>query len=137
MEDNMKKKQSELIQIMDEVISCGETLVKIGDFLTELVSCGNRMIKAANEVKAAFTEDALPPASEVKQIAVKDKVPDAVKEIEKKSYTKEEVRAILADKASSGHRQEVKALLIKHGAEQLKLIDPSEYEALVKEAEEL
>ena len=53
-----------------------------------------------------------------------------------KVFSKEEVRAILADKSRSGFRAEVKALLTAHGAKQLSDIsDPQELAALVKEAE--
>ena len=48
--------------------------------------------------------------------------------------TLEEVRGILADKASSGFREAVQTLIKKHGANRLSDIDPSEYDALIKEA---
>jgi hypothetical protein len=53
-----------------------------------------------------------------------------------KVYTFEEARGILAEKARSGFRAEVKGLLAKRHAEQLSDIkDPKELAALVKEAE--
>ena len=62
--------------------------------------------------------------------------PPAKEEIPAKVYTKEEVRAILADKSRSGYRAEVKALLTAHGAKQLSdITDPEELAALVAEAE--
>lgn len=48
--------------------------------------------------------------------------------------TLEEVRGILADKASGGHRQAVQALIQKHGAKKLSDIDPSAYAVLIEEA---
>ena len=51
--------------------------------------------------------------------------------------TLEEVRGILADKASSGFREAVQALIKKHGANRLSDIDPSEYDALMQEVSEL
>lgn len=56
-----------------------------------------------------------------------------------KQYTIEEVRALLAEKArvSPANTNAVKALLIKHGADRLKQIAPSEYSALVEEASKL
>ena len=51
--------------------------------------------------------------------------------------TLEEVRGILADKASSGFREAVQTLIKKHGANRLSDIDPSEYDALIKEARAL
>ena len=60
----------------------------------------------------------------------------AAEETPAKVYSKEEVRAILADKSRSGFRAEVKALLTAHGAKQLSdITDPEELAALVAEAE--
>ena len=51
--------------------------------------------------------------------------------------TKEDVRAILAEMSSRGFTSQVKELLRKHGAATLSGIDPSEYAALIKDAEGL
>lgn len=56
---------------------------------------------------------------------------------EPKPLTLERVRAALAEKSRAGHTSEVKALLIKHGADKLSDIDPAEYPALLAEAEVL
>ncbi len=56
---------------------------------------------------------------------------------EPKPLTLEQVRAALAEKSRAGHTSEVKALLIKHGADKLSDIDPAEYPALLAEAEVL
>ena len=56
---------------------------------------------------------------------------------EPKPLTLEQVRAALAEKSRAGHTSEVKALLIKHGADKLSDIDPAEYLALLAEAEVL
>jgi len=49
----------------------------------------------------------------------------------------EEVRAVLAAKSQGGKQLEVKALIIKYGANKLTDIDPSCYKDLLKEAEVL
>ena len=51
------------------------------------------------------------------------------------TYTKEQVRAVLAAKSSAGFTDDVKALLEKFGAKQLKQVRESDYSALIKEAE--
>ena len=56
---------------------------------------------------------------------------------EEKPLTLEEVRAVLAEKSRSGHTEEVRELLAKHGADKLSEIDPAEYAALLAEAEVL
>lgn len=61
----------------------------------------------------------------------------AGQEPEEKPLTLEEVRAVLAEKSRSGHTEEVRELLNKHGADKLSEIDPAEYPALLAEAEVL
>lgn len=53
-----------------------------------------------------------------------------------KVYSYEEVRGILAEKARSGFRAEVKAILTAHGVKQLSDVkSPEEFAAIVAEAE--
>lgn len=47
----------------------------------------------------------------------------------------EDVRAVLAEKSRADHTAEVRALLQKYGATKLSKIDPTNYEALMKDAE--
>lgn len=54
-----------------------------------------------------------------------------------KKVTLPEVRAILANKSRAGFTEEVKQLLMKHGAEKLSGIAESEYAVLMKEAENI
>lgn len=95
-------KMSELSQVLDEMIACGEG-----------------MIKAANAIKEIFSSTEEAPATS-------ESTP---------SYTKEDVRGILAAKSAAGFKKEVKELLEKYGAQQLKQVDPKDYAALLKEAE--
>ncbi len=53
-----------------------------------------------------------------------------------KQYTYEEVRAVLAEKARTGFRAEVKALLTAHDVKQLSDVsDPALFAAIITEAE--
>ena len=65
------------------------------------------------------------------------KVESSMEKPEPRSLTLEQVRAALAEKSRAGHTAEVKALLIKHGADKLSDIDPAEYPALLAEVEVL
>jgi hypothetical protein len=47
----------------------------------------------------------------------------------------EDVRAVLAEKSRAGHTAEVRTLLQKYGAEKLSAVDPTNYEALLQDAE--
>ena len=93
------------------------------------------LLSIAGHLKAAASDfeklaDADAPTEKPKPEKVAEQ-PEVKKE---KKITLEDVRAVLADKARKGHRAEVKELLTKHGATKLSDIDPSEYEALMKEA---
>lgn len=63
--------------------------------------------------------------------------PEQKHEAEKKALSLEEVRAVLAEKSRTGHTAEIRALLLKHGADRLSAIDPGEYAVLLAEAEGL
>ncbi len=62
--------------------------------------------------------------------------PDAAVPAEPK-LTLEQVRAVLADKSRKGHTSEIRALLQRYGAAKLSGIDPSNYKALLADAEVL
>lgn len=55
------------------------------------------------------------------------------KEIEQRQLTLEEVRAAMAEKNREGHREEVKAILLKYGADKLTALDPEHYAEVLKE----
>ena len=78
-------------------------------------------------------------AEKPKEITSKPKDPTPAEDLpwEKKTLTFEEIRRLLAQKSKSGYSKEIKALISKHGAEKLSDINPSEYAALVAEAEVL
>lgn len=62
----------------------------------------------------------------------------AVENSEKKpALTLEEVRTVLAEKSRNGFSAEIKALLKKYGASKLSEVDSKNYEALLKDTEEL
>lgn len=56
---------------------------------------------------------------------------------EEKQPTLEEVRAAMADKSRDGHREAVKAIITKYGANKLSALDPKHYAAALKEVGEL
>ena len=77
------------------------------------------------------------PAQEPEKETAAKKEETPVEKPKSKPLSLEQVRAALAEKSRAGHTAEVKALLIKHGADKLSDIDPAEYPALLAEAEVL
>ena len=66
-----------------------------------------------------------------------EKFGDVEKEEAKPALTLEEVRTVLAEKSRNGFTAEIKELLKKYGASKLSEVDPKNYEALLKDTEEL
>ena len=115
-------KMSELATALDEMTEVGRTLI----------TCGENLLKAAAHVRDCFTED-MPAAEE--PATVTEPVAETPAP---KAYTKEEVRAILADLSQNGFRNEAKALVRKYSdGGSLTDIDPTKYPDLVAEAEAL
>lgn len=105
-------KMSELHLLVSELKNCGSTLIGLSESLADL-----------------FT------GSENPETPVQSETAPAVQA--EKPIALETVRALLAEKSRAGHTAKVRDLLENHGAEKLSAIDPSEYPALLAEAEEL
>ena len=131
-------KMSELSTSLDELTEVGR----------RLMSCGEDLIQAAARVKECFSDDTeeepKPAKAPGRRRAAKavepEQEPEPAAEPETpapKTYTKEEVRAMLADLSQSGHRDEAKALVKKYaGGGSLTDIDPARYPDLVQEVQD-
>ena len=106
------------------------TLDKAQQLGNDLVCLAASISEIAEELKAMydFDHDDGYDESEPREEAPKPEPPKP------KAPTLEEVRGILADKASGGHREAVQALIQRYGAKRLSDIAPSEFEALIQEA---
>lgn len=105
-------KTSELSLAVSELRRCGDALIGIADSLAGLFK-GPDDPATADQV---ISESIAPPA---------------------KPITLEAVRAVLAEKSRAGYTAEVRELLLKHGAEKLSEISPSEYPEMLAAAEVL
>ena len=120
--------------------------------LDDMIRCGEDLIRVAQEVKAIFSETEPEPVAagqkdseqepaagaqgeaepvNVPEVSVQDSV---ALDQDKGSLQLTDVRAFLAEKSRMGFTAQVKALLKKHGAGRLSEIAPAEYEALMEEA---
>lgn len=109
-------KMNKLSVELDELRKCGEALIGISDSLRDLFSTAeeNKPTKEAKK-KETFVEETPKP--------------------EKKALSLIDVRSVLSDKSRNGYTSDVKALLLKYGADKLSDINPKDYEALLAEAE--
>jgi hypothetical protein len=105
-------KMNELSLVITELKRCGEALIGISESLADLFT--------GSENPETPVQSETAPASQAK-----------------KPIALETVRALLAEKSRAGHTTKVRELLKNHGAEKLSEINPSEYPALLAEAEEL
>ena len=96
--------------------------------VTELRRCGDALIGIADSLAGFGGHDE---PSTADQVIAKSSTPPA------KTITLESVRAVLAEKSRAGYTAEVRELLLKHGAEKLSEINPTEYPALLAAAEVL
>ena len=111
---------------------------ELSQVLDEMIACGEGMIKATNAIKDIFSStEETPEKTETMPTKKSNKAPETAKaeEAPEPIYTKEDVRAVLASKSAAGYKKEDKELLEKYGAQQLKQVNPDDYAALLKEAE--
>lgn len=111
-------KMSELSMVLDELVSCGESLIRI-----------------STELKEIFSGASDPEPDKDEAPKAKKKEPEPVPE--KKALKLEDVRAILTEKTRAGYTNGIKSLLKKHGGSKLSEVPPEEYEALLQEVEGL
>jgi len=91
--------------------------------IEELRNAATAITDAANYLAQLFSgEDA-------------DTQPETPAPVQKPALTLEQVRAVLSEKSRAGYTANVRELLQKYGASNLSQVDPSNYEALLRDAE--
>lgn len=83
--------------------------------------------------KSKLVSEAVNDEPEVEEAS--EETPEKV--AEQKQTTLEEVRAAMADKSRDGHREAVKGIITKYGANNLSSLDPNYYATALKEVGEL
>ena len=137
-------KRSELSKILKDFIPYGKKLVQslrdLVKILDDLTTCGEMAIQTASAIMECFSEDEAPaaiPEKKSKPAKKEAKAPEPAV----KTYSKEDVRALLAAKANESGGQfkaQVKALVKKYAnGGSLTDIPENQYPALVEEVEGL
>lgn len=106
-----------------------KTLLEVLSALGNFVAVATEWAESATQAEIETFTQIYPPVDEQPE--------ESKPEAPEKAVTLTEVRAVLAGKSRDGFTEEVKQLLMKHGAEKLSGIAKSEYAALLKEAENL
>ena len=107
--------RSQFVSALEELRESAVRLVKASDALLEI---------ARGEKETTQPSD---PEAEKKETRPEESI--------EKPISLAEVRALLAEKSRDGFTAEVRAIIVAHGANKLSEIDPSEYAAVMKEAE--
>ena len=137
-------KRSELSKILKDFIPHGKKLIQslrdLVKILDDLTTCGEMAIQTASAIMECFSEDEAPaaiPEKKSKSAKKEAKAPEPAL----KTYSKEDVRALLAAKANESGGQfkaQVKALVKKYAnGGSLTDIPEDQYPALVEEVEGL
>ena len=103
-------KMSDMAATIEELHNAAAVITDVANWLTEMFSTTVSVDEAQESEPVSPPEPAL---------------------------TLEQVRAVLADKSRQGHTAEIRALLQKYGASKLSGIDPTNYKALLADAEVL
>ncbi|WP_270474390.1 hypothetical protein [Clostridium cochlearium] len=102
----------------------------IQDIIVNIIGISNNLEALAQ----VLNESILSVSEETKTVekeSSKDEVPKP------KQLTLEEVREAMAQKNREGHREEVKAVLLKYGAKKLTSLDEKHYADVLKEVGEI
>ena len=120
-----------LLDVVQDMRSLADSLQAVAEAVAESGAAETELTTTKEPEKAGKT------GKTAAKNTVKKDTKAAKQEPEEKPLTLEEVRAVLAEKSRSGHTEEVRELLARHGADKLSEIDPAEYPALLAEAEVL
>ncbi len=140
------RKMSELSAELSELKTYGEKIITVTDTLTELFADlrhgGEIIVSIAESLTALFSSGTPEQAGTLPaKPAKKPAKADPLAETPAKSYTKEDVRALLsrtANEDSCKHKAEVRDIVKKYGnGGSLTDIDEEDYPALVAEVEAL
>lgn len=108
-----------------------EPIFEVINALNALTTALTKLTEQTTQKEMDKFEQIYPPADEQPQSEPVNPEPPT------KPVTLAEVRAVLANKSRAGFTEEVKQLVMKHGAEKLSGVPESEYASLMKEAESL
>lgn len=107
-------KMSELSQVLDDMVTCGENMIKAANALKEIFSSTT---EGATAAPAVNVDKPAEPATTAK------------------TYEFAEVRKAFSAKSHEGYTEQVKELIAKYGAGKLSDIKKEDYPALMSDLE--
>ena len=122
----MQKESKTILDLVPVLRQLADTLESLSETLTE------QEVQTFEPVYPPEEPTPVPPAKEPPAVSM-----DAVRTAKRMGAEKVSMRAVLAEKSRSGFTDAVRALLQRHGAAKLSAIAPSEYPALLEEANKI
>ena len=109
---------------------------ELSQVLDEMIACGEGMIRAAQEIKAIFSDTAEESSAKAETAApAAEPAVKAEPEKEPIKYSFTDVRKAFADKSHAGFTAQVKELISKYGASRLSDVKEEDYQALMADLE--
>lgn len=103
---------------------------ELSQALDEMVACGEGLIRTAKAIREMFSEE---PAT-AEQAPAEEAAP-ALQEEQPKAYTFAEVRKAFSAKSHAGFTGQIKELIEKYGADRLSAVNEEDYGQLMKDLE--
>ena len=106
---------------------------ELSQVLDELVACGEGLIRTANALRDIFSAEPEPET----QPETKEAPATASRAEQPKGYTFAEVRKAFSAKSHAGYTEQVRALITRYGADKLSAVKEEDYPALMADLEAL
>ena len=136
----MKKKElaallNSAVEMCSEVLEISEKTASVAKKALFIIGTLRTLFCIPDNPEDAIEEKPTAPTPAPKKVKEKKEETPAEETPAEPIFTKEDVRRILVDLSNSGHRDEVKGLLTKYGADNLSKLDASHYSEIVADAE--
>ena len=106
---------------------------ELSQVLDELVACGEGLIRTANALRDIFSAEQEPET----QPEMKEAPAATPREEQPAGYTFAEVRKAFSAKSHAGYTEQVRALITRYGADKLSAVKEEDYPALMADLEAL
>ena len=106
---------------------------ELSQALDELVVCGEGLIRTANAIREMFTGEPEPEPERQPEPAEEPAAESPAEE--PKRYTFAEVRKAFSAKSHAGYTEQVKALITSYGADKLSAVKEEDYTRLMEDLE--
>jgi hypothetical protein len=97
---------------------------ELSQALDELVACGEGLIRTANAIREIFSAEPEPAAQS-----------EESREEPSQRYTFAEVRKAFSAKSHAGYTEQIRALITRYGADKLSAVKEEDYPALMADLE--